>query len=185
MTRPYDTPDEYSAIILGTRRSPGVVTLTGHDRRKNWENKKPKGSQGASSSLSGDDIGEFLATFFLADDHEDDYTGERDFDAWETFQRLIESTTSGPVPFALPIYHPDLARNGFTEVVNGGIGGMVHDEQGGAIVQVRFQEFRPLKPKPVRKAIAKASPPGANAKPDPNAAAKAELAAVLAEAQEP
>src|SRR5690606_22508548 len=90
---------------------------------------------------------------------------------------------------ALPIYHPDLARNHFTEVSVASIGGMIHDGVGGAIVIVDFIEYKPPKPKPVVKAAAK---PGASSaapigppKPDPNAAAKAELAALLEEARRP
>jgi hypothetical protein len=190
--RPYWYDEEYSVIWLGTARSPGIVKLAGHDRKKNWEIKAAKGQTGASSKLQGDPIGQFTATFSLAADRLDD-DGLDDFDRWEDFQRLIESTTNGPTPVALPIYHPDLARNHFTEVVNGGIGGYVHDGQGGATITITFIEYKPPKPKPASKAKAKpAGKAASNAagvnnppKPDPNAAAKAELAALLAVARAP
>src|SRR5690606_29962779 len=174
--RPYWYDEEYSVIILGTVASPGTVTLQGHDRNKEWDIKAAKGQTGASSALNGDPVGQFQATFYLAADNQD---GEPDdFDRWEDFQRLIESTTRGPTPVALPIYHPDLARNGFTAVANGGIGGMAHDGKGGAIATVKFLEYKPPKPKPVVSAKAKpgssaaASATSKPAKPDPNAAAK-------------
>lgn len=174
-----------SKITLGVVVSPGKVTLSGHDRNKEWDVQKAKGQTGASSTLNGDPLGEFQALFELTD--------EQDFDAWEDFQRLIESTTNGAKPIALPIYHPDLARNRYTEVVNRGIGGMVHDGLGGAKVIVKFGEHRPPKPKPAAKATAKpaatlaTTDEGRRSPPpeDPNAAAKAELAALRQEAQKP
>jgi hypothetical protein len=182
--------DAYDKIILGTTPSPGKVTLSGHDREKNWDVKKAKGQTGASSTLNGDDLGEFEATFELSGDgyNED---GKDELEQWDDFQRLIESTTNGPKPIALPIYHPDLARNRYTEVVNRGVGGVLHDGKGGAMVKVKFGEHRPPKPKPVAKAVSKpaqtiaTTDEGKRSPPDPNAAAKQELAGLLEEARKP
>jgi hypothetical protein len=186
---PYEIGDALDYIVLGTdgQRSPGVVELSGHDRVDKWDNQSAKGTAGSSSKLNGADIGSFTAKFKLRDDRIDP-EGGNDFTRWDVFQRLIDSTVSGPTPVALPIYHPDLARNKYTEVVRASMGGMVHDGTGGATVTVKFQEYKPPKPKPAVKAKAKPSAPGANEKgkaPDPNAAAKAELASLLAEAKKP
>jgi hypothetical protein len=192
MTTPYEQGETLDYIVLGATRSPGVVKLIGHDRDQNWDVQAAKGSTGASSTLEGEPVGQFQASFYLASSPGDD--GVSDFDRWEDFQRLIESTTSGPKPTALPIYHPDLARNRFTEVSNGGVGGMLHDGRGGATVIVKFIEYRPPKPKPAAKAQPKAggsSAAGARTgvttieRPDPNAAAKAKLNELLAEARKP
>lgn len=189
MATPWDLDEELSVIVLGTTTSPGKVTLRGHNRDKNWDVKGAKGTTGASSALNGDPVGSFEATFELAGD---DVDGRTDFDEWEDFQRLIESTTSGPTPVALPIYHPDLARNRFTEVVNGGVGGMVHDGKGGATVTVKFLEYKPPKPKAPAKAKPKPDAAGAASsatskptKPDPNAERKRQLAALVDEANKP
>jgi len=189
--RAYDAELEHSTIVLGTTRSPGVVTLSGHDRTKNWDIKPAKGSTGASTTLNGDPIGQFSATFYLVDDSTGDFDFN-DFTDWDDFQRVIESTTSGPTPFALPIYHPDLARNRITEVTSAGVGGMVRDALGGASVTVKFLEYRPAKKKRASSPQGKNASAAANAKgagkpapPDPNAAAKAELAALLVEARKP
>jgi len=183
---PYEFPELFDRILLGTVWSPGVVRLSGHDRDKSWDNKQAKGQSGATTTLNGDPIGEFQATFELVDDYE---TGIDEIAEWEEFQRLIESTTNGPAPVALPIYHPDLARNRYTEVTNASVGGMIHTSQGKAIVTVKFQEYRPPKPKPPAKPQAKpgggGTVPGKPARPDPNAAAKAELAGLLEEAKKP
>jgi hypothetical protein len=178
---------EYSRIILGSVFSPGVVKLKGHNRFKNWDVKAAKGQAGATSTLGGDPVGRFEAEFFLAGDSRVD-GDPTDFDDWEDFQKLIESMTNGPRPVSLPIYHPDLARNGFTEVSSGGVGGMIHDGRGGALITVKFLEYKPPKPKVSAKAVAKpAVRQGTTVlvKPDPNAKAKAELEALLDQARQP
>jgi hypothetical protein len=182
-----DDRDPSDYIILGTTPSPGKVTLSNHDRNQDWDIKTAKGQTGASSSLNGAPVGQFQATFELAD--------EEDFARWEAFQRLIESTTNGPTPTALPIYNPDLARNRYTEVSNGGVGGVIRLSNGGRRVTVKFLEYKPPKPKPIAKAVAKpgAIVPGGGGqfgpplppKSDPNADAKRELAELLEEARRP
>ncbi len=187
MTRPFD--EDLDTHTLGTMRSPGVVIFSGHDRAKNWDVKEAKGSTGATTTLNGDKPLSFKATYKLGGDGLDLPEGAPDsFDRWDEFQRLIESTTNGPHPFALPIFHPDLARQHITEVTNGGVGGRVHDGQGGVTVTVTYQEYKPAKKKKASSAVAKPAGSvagGPSTKPDPNAAAKAELAALLAEAQKP
>lgn len=182
--RPYWFDEEYSVIILGDRVSPGVVTLSGHDRYKKWDIQEPKGTTGASTKLEGDPIGQFQASFYLVDDRQD---GEPDqFDEWEEFQALIESTTAGPTPKALPIYHPDLARNKFTEVTSGGIGAPIHDGRGGVTYVVKFLEYKPPKPKKtsgakggVRMGVTTLEAP------DPNAERKLRLASLVEQAKKP
>jgi hypothetical protein len=192
MPRPHDLEFELSKFILGTTLSPGVVKFTGHDRKNKWDVKDAKGQDGASSSLQGKPIQPFSASIYLVDDGS---SGENDFDAWDSFQRLIESTTNGPKPKALPIYHPDLARNGFTSVVMSSISGLQYDGRGGATVVVEFIEYRPPKPKPAAKAQpAPAGQTYANTNegarqppppPDPNAEAKRELASLVDQASAP
>lgn len=183
---PFFHDELFSKLLLGTVKSPGKVVLSGHERNPKWDVQAAKGSTGASTTLNDPNpVGSFTATFYLSAENED---GGNDFELWDEFQKLIESTTQGTKPFALPIYHPDLARNRYTNVTNAGVGGMLHDGQGGASVAVKFQEYRPAKPKPAAKPTAKgaSSTPGKganSAKPDPNAKAKAELAALLAEAK--
>jgi hypothetical protein len=177
---------QLSKILLGTTLSPGKATLSNHERKLDWETKKAKGQKGATTVLNGIPPGEFDVTFELSGD-EIDENGTDDFSLWDAFEKLIWSTINGPQPVALPIYHPDLARNMYTEVVLRSMGGMDHDGLGGARVKVRFGEHAPAKAKP--SSTAKPAPAGKNsgtaAKPDPNAARKKELAALLAEANEP
>lgn len=187
---PYDNEDAYRSIVFGGKRSPGQVTLLGHDRERNWDIAQASGQTGASSSLNGTPIGQFEATFYLVRDYAD---GTDEFTQWDEFQRILDESTSGPEPKAYPIYHPDLARNHFTEVSVASVGGLVHDGKGGALVKVKFIEYRPPKPKPPSKAKSKPrrggntgdggqyGPPA----PDPNKARKDELAELLDEANQP
>jgi hypothetical protein len=184
---PYNYPDLYKCVMLGSLKSPGKVTLSGHDRKANWDIQSAKGTTGASSKLNGEEIVQFQASFYLAAD-EDDEIGNNDFTRWDEFQDLIDSMTSGPTPIALPIYHPDLCRNRITEVSRGSVGGMIHDDRGGATVVVTFVEYKP--PKAKATAGAKAKPAGRTgtttvSKPDPNAERKRQLAALTDEARKP
>lgn len=140
----WEDSDEYDTIVLAGVRSPGVVTLSGHERKQDWDIQKPKGQDGGSTKRNGEPVAEFSATFHLV---YDPYLDIDDIADWDTFQDLIESSTNGATPVALDIYHPDLARNRITSVVNGGIGGMEHDGKGGQKVTVKFLEYRPPKKK--------------------------------------
>jgi len=163
-------PELYDQIELGNVESPGKVTLSGHDSEVEWDIKAGAGQNGATMTRKGRKPKEFTATFYLV---KDDVEGYDDFEFWDEFQALIDSTTSGKTPKALDIWHPDLERVGIKSVVKKSVGGMVHDGKGGATVVVKFIEYLPPKP-------AGGSPNGAlRAKPkadDPNAAALAELA---------
>lgn len=191
MTLPAQNADALNVLVFPAMTSPGVVTLSGHDRQKNWDAQKAKGNTGASNVLNGDDPGEFTASFYLAGDGENtDFEESDDFDRWDAFQKYIEATTNGPKPFALPVYHPDLARQHYTEVTNGCVFGVVHDGKGGATGKIKFVEYKPAKKKVATKAIGKPSgaggvPFGPPPPPDPNAAAKAELDQLLKVAQTP
>jgi hypothetical protein len=187
---PAEFPEMFSKLLLGGVYSPGVVTLTGHDRGREWDIQKPSGSEGATSKYGGESLAEFQASFFLAD--------TADFEEWPGFQRLVESTTRGAAPVALPVFHPVLAANRITDVVCGSMGGMVFDSRGGATIQIKFLEYNPPKPKPPARATARgggggatgtagSGAPGAPAPApyDPNAAAKAQLNSLMEEASKP
>ena len=188
MGDPVDHGEELDYIVLGITPSPGMAVVSGHDRYKAWDVQAAKGTTGASSNLNGDPIGQFTVTFHLAQ-FDDKGLPTGDFENWENFRRLIEAMTEGPTPTATPIYHPALAEQRFSEVSSGGIGGAVYDGMGGVSYAVKFIEYKPPKAKPSGKA--KAKPAGSVAAggggqfgppppppPDPNAAAKAELAAL-------
>lgn len=168
---PTNYEELYDSIILGTTRSPGVVTLSGHDRKVNWKVNQAQGQKGATMVRSSETPISFTATFKLADDE--------DFAAWPAFRGLIDSTVSGATPKALDIYHPDLAENQIVSVVKDTTKGTQHDGEGGQIKVVQFIEYFPPTP-------SGGSPKGSQSKkgPDPNQAALDELAALTKKYQE-
>jgi hypothetical protein len=168
---PFEDEDLYVGVVLAGVTSPGRCTLTGHDRKVNWDIKAGAGQSGATTTLKDIPPIEFTATFYLA--------SFDDFAAWPEFHDLIDSTVAGPKPKALDIYHPDLSVNDIKSVVKASVGGVVHDGKGGQTIVVKFLEYRPPAPKG-------GSPNGSTTKksaPDPNAAANAELAALTAQYQ--
>jgi len=170
LANPVDNPDLYEAIELGGRRSPGKVELSGHDRAAKWDVKTAKGKKGGTTTLDAIGPIEFTATFTLSTVEE--------FDEWEAFSKIIRSTIAGTTPKAIDIYHPDLAEQDITSVVQGKIVGRKHDGKGGQVITVTFQEYLPPKPKGGTASGSKKS-----TKNDPNQAALDELAALTAQYQ--
>jgi hypothetical protein len=173
---PISHPYLYDSIVLDGVTSPGVVTPEGHERGQRWDIKEGDGQDGGSTTRKGTSLAQFTLVFDLVNDPE---RGNQ-LAAWDLFQPVIERSTSGAAPVALRIEHPDLARVQITEVVNGGIGGMVHDGKGGATVKVKLLEYRPAKAKGGAPTANKAADPN-----DPNAAAKAALNALVTELEGP
>ena len=163
---PIDHGDAYDAVVLAGQRSPGVVKISGHDRKIGWDVKKGPGQSGASMTRTSEDPVEITLTFYLA--------SPEDIEAWPAFDGLIRSSVSGAAPKALDVYHPDLVMNRISSLVLSSFGGVVHDGKGGQTITVKMMEYKPPKPKG-------GSPKGSKAKKqpdpnDPNAAALAELA---------
>jgi hypothetical protein len=177
-TTPHTHPDLYMSVYVGGLKSPGKVTLSGYERDHDWDVQKAKGSTGATTVNHGPSNGGFTASFYLAD--------FEDCEAWDDFQLMLASSVEGPKPKALAAYHPDLVRNKILDVVVKSIGTMVHDGKGGATVVCKFIEYKPPKAKPAVKADATGKArTGTTTVNDPNAARKAELAALVAQAQLP
>lgn len=174
---PYQHTDLFTSLLIdGYGWTPGTVTITGGDRKRSWETQRPKGTSGEVTIDHGPKNSEFTATFFFATFEE--------LDRWEELHRFLHSTVSGTKPKTFMIGHPDLTRNHILDVVVESIGKLTHDGKGGASVTVKFLEFRPPKRRPAAKPTT-ASRKLATSPPDPNAAAKAELAALLEQAKAP
>ena len=168
-----DNPELYKSIVLGGVASPGQVALYGHNRKVLWDVKVGPFLNGAITTLKGIPPIEFSASFSLL---RDDSQGIDDFADWDNFEKVINATAQGvglfgqtvTIPKAQDIYHPDLARNDIKSVAKAEVGGFTYDCKGGAVVVVRFQEYRPPK-------RFGGTPIGSKTKNDPNAAAKAEI----------
>lgn len=180
---PVNNEDIYSSIIFGQFRSPGRCVLSGWSRTVEWERVSGGGQDGESTKRKGKKGATGTITFHLALDPSD---AVDEFTQWTSFQGILEQSQDKSI--AYDVYHPDLTALGITSLVVESIGQMTHDGLGGATIAVTLLEYRPPKPKPAAKPTPKggASPPGATApKPDPNAAAKATLDALLAKAKAP
>ncbi len=178
MPNPIDDEELYEGIVLAGVRSPGKVTLSGHDRVVNWDIKDGSGQSGATMTRKGEKPIEFTATFYLV---QDVAQGIDDFAAWPAFLDLINSTVSGKTPKALDIYHPDLASNDIKSVVKSTVGGTAHDGKGGQTIAVKLMEYRPPKPAGGSPSGSATKPKKVGTAPDPNAEAKAELARLTAQ----
>lgn len=173
MPDPIDDAELYNYVVLGGMRSPGVVTLSGHDRKIDWDIKAATGQAGATMTRKGNSPIEFTASFYLV---RDVGLGVDDIFEWSDFADKIRSTIAGKTPKALDIYHPDLAANGVKSVVMKALSGAKYDRKGGVTYDVQLIEYFP--PKPARGAPKKV---GNTKKPDPDAAALAELASLTAQ----
>lgn len=134
--------------------SPGVATLSGHDRVIGWDVKDASGQTGASSERKGEPIKRFRSSFYLTDEPWEETSsvaGEGevtdDFYQWSGFELILRESYGGDKPLALSLYHPDLERNGISAACVDRIGGMQLDGKGGATVEVDWVEYRPAKAK--------------------------------------
>lgn len=173
------TPMQMGAVLdktqVGTMVSPGTCRWSGHRRAEEWEIQKARGTAGATTLHGAPPIKRPVLNLHLVT--------EEDFDQWPAFRDYCKSLTAGSKPRAVQVLHPDLQSNDFTALTLDFVGELVYDGLGGATVQIGFIEYNPAKPKPAAKAEpAQPVPPG---RPDPNAARKAELAALTSEALAP
>lgn len=166
---PIDNEELYNSIVLAGVKSPGKVTLSGHDRKVNWDVKSGPNLSGATTTIKDVPPIEFTASFYLL---RDVTVGVDDLADWPAFLAVINSSISGSKPKALDIYHPDLASNEIVSVCKASVGGVVHDGKGGQTVVIKFQEYKPPKKKG-------GSPNGSKSSPkkvvDPDKAAKDEI----------
>jgi hypothetical protein len=168
-----DNEQIYNVIKLGGKTSPGKVTLSGHNRKVNWNVNAGYALVGATVTFKNVPPIEFTASFYLVKDFAQ---GIDDYAAWDDFKKVIDSTLAGSKVHALAIYHPDLIENDIKTVCKAEIGGRVYDGRGGCTVAVKFQEYRA--PKKLSGAVAE------KPQDDPNAALKAEVATLTAKYQQ-
>ncbi len=146
MIDPETGADQWNVLRVAGKASPGVVKISGPGLVVGWDVQNASGNAGASTKRTGEPIKEFSAEFDLSNEVDD--LNISDFDNWDAFQELLESSTASKTPQALEVYHPDLARNHITAVTLKSIGQMSLTTGGGGKIKVDFIEFRPPKPKP-------------------------------------
>lgn len=164
----YKHEELFNVIVLNGHSSPGVVKLSGHETKVVWDVQGGPFQNGSIIRYKWSPPVEFQADFYLVDDPSQ---GLDDTAKWDDFARLIEATVNNPrQPKAVPIYHPDLARNKIKSVVKASIGGMSYDGKGGTNVTVKFQQY--LAPRKWE------GTPQVKPENDPNAALKKQLDAL-------
>lgn len=171
---PVDDFDLYDVVEVDGVNTPGIVTITGHDRVQRVDVKSADGSGGASVTHKGEEPAQFTTTFTLCKDLD---SGVDEFIEWEVFRAQLRGYEDGTR--AANLYHPDLATNLITQATVKKIGGMKHDGKGGATVSVDWVEFKPPRPK------TKNPKAGGKKKPDPNQDAKDEVDRLINEAKQP
>jgi hypothetical protein len=193
VSSPYAQGEALGKLVLVDQgvTSPGVMRLSGNPAKLGWDIQNAKGKTGSSTVLNGAPVGQISVTFELAGD-EDDGSGQTEFDRWDRFARLLETSVNGPKPVALRVFNPDLAAAKMTEICLGpnGIALPTYDGKGGRSYAVDFIQFKPPKPKPAAKPKAGVvtyanTDEGKRTPPDPNAAAKQELSRLTQIAKQP
>lgn len=135
----------WDTLLLGGKRSPGVVRLSGPGMVIGWDVQNATGAAGATTRRINEPLKEFEAEFELANETDD--LDVSDFDLWDEFEQLLRSMVARKdKTFALDVYHPDLARVGITAVTLKSIGMLQPDGKGGGKIKVAFIEYRPPKP---------------------------------------
>ena len=149
MIAPSQAREQWDRLTVGRLVAPGVVRLSGDGLKIGWDIQNATGTTGAITKRINEPLKEFDAEFELSDEIGPD--GTTDFDAWDAFEAMLKaSVVKGKKPYALDIYHPDLARVGITAATLGSIGLLVPDGKGGGKIKVHFLEFSPPKPnKPI------------------------------------
>lgn len=135
----------WNYMLVASKRSPGVVRLSGNDLKIGWDKQQPTATSGGWTKRINEPLKEFDAEFSLVD--EPNALGRTDFDDWDPFEAMLKAAVAPKKkPYALDVSHPDLARVGITAVTVETVGGMVLDGKGGATCRVHFIEYRPPKP---------------------------------------
>lgn len=155
MISPADGGETWDKIYLAKTLSPGVVRLSGPGLVIGWDIQSASGTSGGVTTRINAPIKEFDAEFYLTD--EEDILGRSDFDEWDSFQKLLESSVAKKTRLttilgvgtwaaqALDVVHPDLARVQITAVTLKSIGMFVSDNKGGGKIVVKFLEYKPPK----------------------------------------
>lgn len=179
---PFSSPQEWDAVVIAGVRSPGICQVTGFSRKNEFDEKKGKGTVGATLTYVGKPPAKGRIKFQLwTPDH---------FEEWEEFRQLLKYDPTKKTVTAIDIYYPSLQHLDIHSVVCEDLGAIEHQGNRLYTVDVELTEYFPP---PKKSAVSTPSgSKGSNAKstpgavPDPVAdAQQAEIAKLLAQAKEP
>ena len=150
---PVDIPDAYDQFKLAGQWSPGICHFDPPPKRlTGWDIQVPSGGSGGFTILKKAPPITFTVKIFLWKG-DDELGGDVDhFATWETFKKVLATIIKRNDKKALEIYHPLLAglQPPVTSVVHASASEPAPDGQGGAWVEIVFDEYRPLIIKPIK-----------------------------------
>lgn len=157
-------------LVAGAFPSPGFCVLSGFDRSAEFDEKKGKGTKGATLTYVQAPLAEGEIEFFLWDNGTLG-TGHDHFAEWSAFRELLKYDPTKKKVEAVSIYHPALADQSITSVVCEHIGMLTRTRELMYSVKCKFKEYTPP---PKTSAVGTAS--GAKKNPGADAAAHAQAA---------
>jgi hypothetical protein len=177
---PWNNPTAWDVIQFGGVTSPGICEVGEFNREYEFDTKKGKGAAGAVSTLTGLPPAKGKVKFWL--------WMASHATQWDAFVAILKQYPTKQAVNAATIYHPGLAFIDVNQVTVTKIGSPVKEGGGPFLsITVDFLEYAPppavsITSTPIT-AVQEADP-NVNA-PDPNAAQEANVAALLAEFQQP
>jgi hypothetical protein len=174
MTDAYNNEELYSKLDVAGVKSPGVVTLSGHALTEDFEVKKGKGQDGATTTRQGRAPAEFTSSHYLVNDPTNPISGNEHAEWYEFVKVLQKYMTDGESPGAVDLFHPDLAVLRISSATPKKITGLIYDGKGGATGTVTWIQYLPPKDKKSSNASGSKTAVSKDGRPDPNAAIRAE-----------
>jgi hypothetical protein len=181
---PINNPQSWDTVLIAGVQSPGICKLEGFDRDNGWQEKKGKGSVGATLTYvqAPPTKGKIIFVLWNA----------AQFLAWQNFRPLfLYNSSATPDQQAVTISHPALDDVNLSQVVCKKISPVRHMGKGKYHVVVELIEYRPTPKQSVVFSTTLANPnppstlgPGLGAQ-QPSAAQKAKqlISSLLAQAQ--
>ena len=128
-------PSTWDVIQIAGITSPGIVRLSGFDRKFVWDKKRGKGAQGVDLSYVGKDIAQGRFVF--------EAWTEAHFEAWETFIPLFKYDPTRETLEAVEVWNPLLSDVDITQIVVESIGPFEHQGAGLWRRAVNVLEWKP------------------------------------------
>jgi hypothetical protein len=182
---PIAFPEAWSYVTIAGRNSPGIISpdgLKGFERGTEWDEKKGKGAQGATLTLTQYPPAKGSIEFLL-------WLAEH-FTQWESFRPLLKYNTAKKSGDAFSIYHPALADLDINAVVTNSIGPITYKGKGLYSCTVKLIEWFPPPAASIVSTPSRAKPNDApkpiGETPDPvSDALQKRIAELLAQASQP
>lgn len=132
---PLLNPQDWDVITLGGQVSPGICKVSEFPRAHEWDQKKGKGTLGATLTYVGRPLAKGSITFRL-------WTSLH-FQQWDLFRPLFKYDPTKTTAQGVDIYHPSLVDVEINSVVCEEIGNIIHAGDGLYTITVKLVEYAP------------------------------------------